>query len=162
MRVEDRGNNHPRHERARMSHMEWKNDPYRQARGGYARLLAVSCATCGTHLFSYQKDGRCSSATTLIMNRFKFGGQKLSKCPDMIRQSGGHARSSVAPLELNQARGVWLLLRQRQAQAHVRPGKIVEGLQEDHAPSHLSTILTCNDLITSERLLDYITGFGLN
>ena len=38
-------------------HMEWKNDPYRQARGGYARLLAVSCATCGTHLFSYQKDG---------------------------------------------------------------------------------------------------------
>jgi len=57
MRVEDRGNNHPRHERARMSHMQWKNDPYRQARGGYARLLAVSCATCGTHLFSYQKDG---------------------------------------------------------------------------------------------------------
>ena len=41
---------------------------------------------------------RCSSATTLIMNRFKFGGQKLSKCLDMIRQSGGHARSSVALL----------------------------------------------------------------
>src|SRR5438093_140318 len=43
--------------RACMSHMDWKNDPYRKARGGYARLLAVSCATCGTHLFSYQKDG---------------------------------------------------------------------------------------------------------
>ena len=57
MRVEDRGNNHPRHERARVSPMEWKNDTYRKARGGYARLLAVSCATCGTHLFSYQKDG---------------------------------------------------------------------------------------------------------
>ena len=57
MRVEDRGSHDPRHERARMSHMEWKNDTYRQARGGYARLLAVSCATCGTHLFSYQKDG---------------------------------------------------------------------------------------------------------
>jgi hypothetical protein len=40
-----------------MSHMAWKNDPYRQARGGYARLLAVSCTTCGTHLFYYQKDG---------------------------------------------------------------------------------------------------------
>ena len=40
-----------------MSHMEWKNDRYRKAHGGYARLLAVSCATCGTHLFSYQKDG---------------------------------------------------------------------------------------------------------
>ena len=57
MRVKDRGNNHPRHERARMSHMAWKNDTYREARGDYARLLAVSCATCGTHLFSYQKDG---------------------------------------------------------------------------------------------------------
>src|SRR5262249_36091572 len=48
---------HMRDERARMSHMDWKNDTYKQARGGYARLLAVSCATCGTHLFSYQKDG---------------------------------------------------------------------------------------------------------
>ena len=57
MRGEDRGNNHSKHERARMSHMEWKNDTYRKARGGYARLLAVNCATCGTHLFSYQKDG---------------------------------------------------------------------------------------------------------
>src|SRR5262245_14230689 len=57
----------------------------------------------------------CSSATTLIMNRFKFGSQKLSKRPDVIRQSGGHARGSVAPLGLNQARGVWLLRRQRQA-----------------------------------------------
>ena len=28
---------------------------------------------------------RCSSATTLIMNRLKFGGQKFSKCPNMIR-----------------------------------------------------------------------------
>jgi hypothetical protein len=40
-----------------MSPMEWKNDPYRQARGGYTRLLAVNCATWGTHLFLYQKDG---------------------------------------------------------------------------------------------------------
>ena len=40
-----------------MNHMDWKNDTYRKARGGYARLFAVSCATCGTHLFYYQKDG---------------------------------------------------------------------------------------------------------
>ena len=37
--------------------MDGKNDSYKTARGGYARLLAVGCATCGTHLFSYQKDG---------------------------------------------------------------------------------------------------------
>src|SRR2546430_17054437 len=46
-----------RYERTRMNHMDWKNDTYRKARGGYARLFAVSCATCGTHLFYYQKDG---------------------------------------------------------------------------------------------------------
>lgn len=57
IRVENRGNTHPRQESARMSHVEWKHDTYRKARGGYARLLGVSCATCGTHLFSYQKDG---------------------------------------------------------------------------------------------------------
>src|SRR2546427_11606066 len=56
-RAEDRGTPHPRQERAGMSPMNWKNDTYRKARGGYARLFAVSCATCGTHLFSYQKDG---------------------------------------------------------------------------------------------------------
>src|SRR5262245_17327349 len=89
----------------------------------------------------------CSSATTLMMNRFKFGSQKLSKRPDVIRQSSGHARGSVAPLGLNQARGVWLLLRQRQAHAHVRPGKIVEGLQEDHTPSHLRAILTATPVL---------------
>lgn len=30
---------------------------HREGRGGYGRLFAVSCATCGTHLFYYQKDG---------------------------------------------------------------------------------------------------------
>jgi len=48
----------------------------------------------------------CSSATTLIMNRLKFGGQKFSKCPNMIRQSGGHARGLMAPLGLDQSRGM--------------------------------------------------------
>jgi hypothetical protein len=57
MRAGDRDKHHMRYERARMSHIEWKNDTYRKARGGYARLFAVSCATCGTHLFYYQKDG---------------------------------------------------------------------------------------------------------
>jgi len=57
MHAGDRGKHHTSYERARMSHIEWKNDTYRKARGGYARLFAVSCATCGTHLFLYQKDG---------------------------------------------------------------------------------------------------------
>ena len=31
------------------------------------------------------RNARCSSATALIMNRLKFGGQKFSKCPNMVR-----------------------------------------------------------------------------
>ena len=76
------------------------------------------------------------------MKWLEFSGQELSKRPDMICQSGGHAGCSVAPLGLDQSRGVWLLVRQRQAQTHVRPGEVVEGLKVDHAPPHLGPILT--------------------
>lgn len=35
----------------------FKSDKYKKARGGYSRLLDISCEKCGTHLFYYQKDG---------------------------------------------------------------------------------------------------------
>jgi hypothetical protein len=35
----------------------FKTDKYKKARGGYSRLLDISCAKCGTRLFYYQKDG---------------------------------------------------------------------------------------------------------
>ena len=35
----------------------FKSDKYKRARGGYSRLLNISCAKCDTHLFYYQKDG---------------------------------------------------------------------------------------------------------
>ena len=34
-----------------------KNDKYRRARGGYSRILQLSCSSCGAELFRYQKDG---------------------------------------------------------------------------------------------------------
>jgi len=34
-----------------------KNDKYRKARGGYSRILQLSCSSCGATLFQYQKDG---------------------------------------------------------------------------------------------------------
>ena len=40
-----------------MAKSVFKNDKYKKTRGGYSRLLDVSCAKCGTHLFYYQKDG---------------------------------------------------------------------------------------------------------
>ena len=98
-----------------------------------------------THVCKYtQYSPWYSSATTLIMNRLKFSGQKFAKCPCMIRQSGGHTRGSMLPLGLNQARARWSLIRQRQTQTRVRPGKVVEGLEEGHAPPHVGTILNRN------------------
>jgi len=37
--------------------MKLKNDKYRKARGGYSRLLEISCSSCDEKLFNYQKDG---------------------------------------------------------------------------------------------------------
>ena len=37
--------------------IKFKNDKYKKARGGYSRLLDISCEHCGEHLFFYQKDG---------------------------------------------------------------------------------------------------------
>ena len=34
-----------------------KQDKYRRARGGMAKMLDISCATCGAWLMKYQKDG---------------------------------------------------------------------------------------------------------
>jgi hypothetical protein len=34
-----------------------KNDNYRRARGGYSRMLTISCEKCGAEVCKYQKDG---------------------------------------------------------------------------------------------------------
>ncbi len=34
-----------------------KNDKYKKARGGYSRLLNISCEKCGEFVCLYQKDG---------------------------------------------------------------------------------------------------------
>jgi len=36
---------------------KFKNDKYKKARGGYSRLLDISCSECGKHICFYQKDG---------------------------------------------------------------------------------------------------------
>lgn len=40
-----------------MQKLKFKSDKYKKTRGGYSRLLDISCEKCGTHLFYYQKDG---------------------------------------------------------------------------------------------------------
>lgn len=34
-----------------------KNDRYRKSRGGYSRILDITCEHCGQHICYYQKDG---------------------------------------------------------------------------------------------------------
>lgn len=34
-----------------------KNDKYKNVRGGYSRLLNISCEKCGENICHYQKDG---------------------------------------------------------------------------------------------------------
>jgi len=40
-----------------MSKIILKNDKYKKARGGYSRLLNISCQKCGKQVCQYQKDG---------------------------------------------------------------------------------------------------------
>ena len=35
----------------------FKNDKYKKTRGGYSRLLKISCEKCGEYICKYQKDG---------------------------------------------------------------------------------------------------------
>ena len=35
----------------------FRNDAFKKARGGYSRLLEISCASCDTLICTYQKDG---------------------------------------------------------------------------------------------------------
>lgn len=40
-----------------MVKINFKNDKYKKVRGGYSRLLSISCQKCGEHICNYQKDG---------------------------------------------------------------------------------------------------------
>lgn len=37
--------------------IKFKNDKYKKSRGGYSRLLDISCEKCQEHICFYQKDG---------------------------------------------------------------------------------------------------------
>jgi len=40
-----------------MANTKFKNDRFKKSRGGYSRLLYITCETCGSHICLYQKDG---------------------------------------------------------------------------------------------------------
>lgn len=59
-----------------MKHSILKSDKYKKVRGGYSRLLNVSCAKCGTHICYYQKDGP-GILKRMYLDRI-YGSQKYS------------------------------------------------------------------------------------
>jgi len=40
-----------------MANIKFKNDRFKKDRGGYSRLLDISCESCGCYICLYQKDG---------------------------------------------------------------------------------------------------------
>jgi hypothetical protein len=61
-----------------------KNDKYRRARGGYSRMLAISCEKCGSLVCRYQKDGP-GALRRMYIDRISDAGVSLSRkdlsCP---------------------------------------------------------------------------------
>src|SRR3989338_7255957 len=66
-----------------------KSDKFRKLRGGYSRVIDISCFICDNHLFYYQKDGPGILKRTYfdrIIN-FKHSGKSnlvCSKCKEII------------------------------------------------------------------------------
>jgi hypothetical protein len=61
-----------------------KNDKFKKARGGYSRILAISCQKCGSLLCKYQKDGP-GKLRRMYINRISDAKVSLAKkeliCP---------------------------------------------------------------------------------
>lgn len=58
--------------------IKFKNNKYKKARGGYSRLLDISCEYCGKHLFFYQKDGLGVLKRMYIDRIFESGNIELN------------------------------------------------------------------------------------
>ncbi len=54
------------------------NDAYKKTRGGYSRLLKISCEKCDEIICHYQKDGP-GNLRRLYIDRIKNPGVKLNK-----------------------------------------------------------------------------------
>jgi len=80
-----------------MAKSKLKSDQYKKNRGGYSRLMDISCEGCGTHLCFYQKDGPGILKRMYLDRIYKsdsYSGlehTKLSKLPQLIcKECGRH------------------------------------------------------------------------
>ncbi len=87
--------------------MKLKQGKFRKNRGGYSRLLDISCSKCGTHLFLYQKDGpgilkrlyidRIISSVEPIKGKFKL---QCKKCGELLGMSMIYKKEKRAAIRL--------------------------------------------------------------
>src|SRR5665811_342639 len=63
----------------------FKNDKYKKSRGGYSRLLQISCQKCEKQICLYQKDGpgnlRRMYIDRIFENKVSISGKNLN-CPN--------------------------------------------------------------------------------
>lgn len=67
--------------------MKFKNDRYKKARGGYSRILEISCEKCGSYVCEYQKDGPGSLRR---MYQDRITGPKVSISNKSLKCPQGH------------------------------------------------------------------------
>ncbi|MBI4158621.1 MAG: hypothetical protein HY505_03350 [Candidatus Yanofskybacteria bacterium] len=89
---------------ASMGKTKFKNDKYRKSCGGYSRLLSLSCAKCGAHLFDYQKDGPGILKRLYLdrVNDLKYTNKELvcPKCKEVLGLKGVYKKENRPAIHL--------------------------------------------------------------
>ncbi len=70
-----------------MKKFTFKRDQYKNARGGYSRLLNICCEKCGDQICRYQKDGPGNLRRMYIDRIFE---PKVSISGKLMQCSNGH------------------------------------------------------------------------
>lgn len=68
--------------------MTFTNDKYKKSRGGYSRMLELSCASCGTVITRYQKDGPGMLKRLYLDRMTEKQDGKFLICPDCDKELG--------------------------------------------------------------------------
>lgn len=68
-----------------MDFLKFKSDKFKKARGGYSKLLDITCEKCEKHICFYQKDGRVGFLKRMYIDRmldFSDSGNEQLLCPN--------------------------------------------------------------------------------
>src|SRR5882724_3364390 len=120
-------------------------------KGMYHTLSRLTAQVIEPLDLSDDRLSRCSSANTLRIQRLKFGREKLTKGPDVIRHACRQRWCALQPARTNRTMVCALMQWQRLSQAHVRSGHVVKGLEEDHSLPQALAVFTEAGCLTGQR-----------